>query len=120
MRLGGQQCRLQPGSLAHSLYGRDVIIERHRHRYEFNNQYRELLASRGLRLSGMSMDGKLVEVVEIAEHPWFLGCQFHPEFTSTPRDGHPLFTGYVRAARTYQQHQGEHPATPAAVAHADA
>jgi len=117
MRLGGQKCRLVPGTLAHSLYGRDVITERHRHRYEFNNRYREVLESHGLVLSGTSMDGKLVEVVEIASHPWFFACQFHPEFTSTPRDGHPLFTGFVRAALacqagTLQPH--------AAVAEADA
>jgi CTP synthase len=102
MRLGGQKCRLQPGTLAHRLYGRDVITERHRHRYEFNNRYREELSSHGLVLSGTSLDGRLVEVVEVAAHPWFFACQFHPEFTSTPRDGHPLFSGFVRAALAYQ------------------
>jgi len=102
MRLGGQKCRLLPGTLAHRTYGRDVITERHRHRYEFNNRYREALESHGLVLSGTSLDGSLVEVVEIATHPWFFACQFHPEFTSTPRDGHPLFTGFVKAARAYQ------------------
>ncbi len=98
MRLGSQQCRLQQDSLAFSLYQKDVITERHRHRYEFNNQYIEKLEAHGLRFSGKSIDGRLVEVVEIAEHPWFLACQFHPEFTSTPRKGHPLFSGFVKAA----------------------
>jgi CTP synthase len=101
MRLGGQQCRLQPDTLAHRLYGKDVIVERHRHRYEFNNHYRDALQEAGLTLSGMSMDATLVEVIELADHPWFLACQFHPEFTSTPRYGHPLFSGFVRAARDY-------------------
>jgi CTP synthase len=113
MRLGGQQCRLEPGSLAHHLYGKDVIEERHRHRYEFNNQYREQLAAKGLLLSGVSIDGNLVEVVEIATHPWFFACQFHPEFTSSPRDGHPLFTGFIEAARAYRSGQLE--VEPAAV-----
>jgi CTP synthase len=103
MRLGGQKCRLVPGSLAHSLYHKDVIVERHRHRYEFNNHYRQLLEEQGLYMAGVSMDGKLVEVIEVRDHPWFLGCQFHPEFTSTPRDGHPLFSGYIEAAFAYRQ-----------------
>ena len=98
MRLGGQACRLVPGTLAHAMYGKDVITERHRHRYEFNNSYRATLQEAGLTLSGTSLDGNLVEMVEIADHPWFLACQFHPEFTSTPRDGHPLFIGFVQAA----------------------
>jgi len=98
MRLGGQQCRLQPDSLAFQLYQKDVIIERHRHRYEFNNQYFDKLEQAGMRFSGKSIDGRLVEVIEIPEHPWFLACQFHPEFTSTPRKGHPLFSGFVVAA----------------------
>jgi CTP synthase len=119
MRLGGQRCQLQPGSLAHQVYGRDSIVERHRHRYEFNNVYREQLAQKGLLMSGMSIDGELVEVVEIPGHPWFLACQFHPEFTSTPRDGHPLFTGFVKAARAYhERHSAAELA--AAVARADA
>ena len=103
MRLGGQECRLGSGSLAQRLYGKDVILERHRHRYEFNNRYLETLEQAGLRVAGRSMDGNLVEMVEIDDHPWFVACQFHPEFTSTPRDGHPLFTGFVRAARTYHE-----------------
>ncbi len=98
MRLGGQSCRLRADSLARRLYGKDVIVERHRHRYEFNNQYLLPLEDKGLLFSGMSLDGRLVEMVEQPDHPWFLACQFHPEFTSTPRDGHPLFSGFIRAA----------------------
>jgi CTP synthase len=103
MRLGGQQCQLQLGSLAFALYQKDVIMERHRHRYEFNNQYIERLEKAGMQFSGKSIDGRLVEVVEIPEHPWFLACQFHPEFTSTPRQGHPLFSGFVKAAAQYKK-----------------
>jgi CTP synthase len=102
MRLGGQQCRLKPDSLAYSLYKKDVITERHRHRYEFNNQYYEILEKAGLRFSGKSIDGRLVEMIEIPSHPWFLACQFHPEFTSTPRKGHPLFSGFVKAAAQHK------------------
>jgi len=98
MRLGGQNCRLEPGSLARRIYGRAQVRERHRHRYEFNNRYLDVLMDAGMRFSGWSLDGKLVEIVEIPDHPWFIACQFHPEFTSTPRDGHPLFTGFVQAA----------------------
>ncbi len=98
MRLGGQQCRLQSDSLAFRLYQKDVITERHRHRYEFNSQYLKKLEQAGMRFSGKSIDGRLVEVIEIPDHPWFLACQFHPEFTSTPRKGHPLFSGFVVAA----------------------
>ena len=104
MRLGAQECRLKAGSLARELYGQDVIRERHRHRYEFNNRYRQAFEDLGLVIAGKSMDDLLVEMVElpIAQHPWFLACQFHPEFTSTPRDGHPLFAGFVRAAREFK------------------
>ena len=98
MRLGGQDCMIKADSLIHDLYDRDVIHERHRHRYEFNNAYRDQLEQAGLVLSGTSTDGELVEVVELADHPWFVGCQFHPEFTSSPRDGHPLFKGFILAA----------------------
>ncbi len=98
MRLGAQKCRLEPDSLAYSLYQKDVITERHRHRYEFNNNYIETLEKTGMIFSGKSMDGRLVEFIELADHPWFLACQFHPEFTSTPRKGHPLFSGFVEAA----------------------
>ncbi|HEY5718765.1 MAG TPA: CTP synthase, partial [Gammaproteobacteria bacterium] len=103
MRLGGQACRLKGESLARRLYGKDVIVERHRHRYEFNNQYLLPLEDKGLVFSGMSLDGRLVEIVELPNHPWFLACQFHPEFTSTPRDGHPLFSGFIRAALQTRQ-----------------
>jgi CTP synthase len=101
MRLGSQKSQLQQGSLAHKVYGADVISERHRHRYEFNNAYREILQSNGLRLSATSADGELIEMVELPEsvHPWFIACQFHPEFTSTPRDGHPLFANFIKAAK---------------------
>jgi len=97
MRLGGQTCKLVPGTLAQRVYGKDEIVERHRHRYEFNNAYREVLERAGLTISGTSVDGNLVEMVEINDHPWFVACQFHPEFTSTPRDGHPLFKGFIEA-----------------------
>ncbi len=106
MRLGGQKCRLEAATLARQLYGKDVITERHRHRYEFNNRYQKTLEAAGLRISGKSIDGRLVEMIELPDHPWFLGCQFHPEFTSTPRGGHPLFAGFVRAACEYRQAQG--------------
>ncbi len=105
MRLGGQECKLKPGSLAATVYGRERVVERHRHRYEYNNHYRKVLEDAGLTISGTSLDDNLVEVVEIGDHPWFLACQFHPEFTSTPRDGHPLFTGFVRAA--IARHDGQ-------------
>ncbi|MFP4208560.1 MAG: CTP synthase [Wenzhouxiangella sp.] len=103
MRLGAQRCCLVSDTLARKLYGRDEVLERHRHRYEFNNGYRDRLVEHGLRLAGFSADGTLVEIVELPGHPWFLGCQFHPEFTSTPRDGHPLFTGFIRAALARRQ-----------------
>lgn len=103
MRLGGQECQLLEGSLSKSLYGKEKITERHRHRYEFNNVYREKLEETGMRIAGRSLDGELVEMIEIPEHPWFVACQFHPEFTSTPRDGHPLFTGFIKAARKQKE-----------------
>ncbi|QQZ27583.1 CTP synthase [Thiothrix subterranea] len=103
MRLGGQPCVLQEGSLARTTYGAAQIVERHRHRYEFNNHYRETLAKHGLILSGTSIDGNLIEMIELQDHPWFLACQFHPEFTSRPRQGHPLFSGFVSAARRYHE-----------------
>jgi CTP synthase len=101
MRLGAQEAKLVPGSRVHSLYGKESIFERHRHRYEFNNHYLDELAAAGLTFSGFSADG-LVEFIELRSHPWFVASQFHPEFTSTPRDGHPLFTGFVRAAREFR------------------
>jgi CTP synthase len=103
MRLGSQKCRLLSDSLVSTLYQKDVITERHRHRYEFNNHYQADFEGKGLRFSGKSIDGRLVEVIEIPKHPWFLACQFHPEFTSTPRKGHPLFSGFIRAAVQHQQ-----------------
>ena len=103
MRLGGQQCKLLDGSLAQRIYNAPLIRERHRHRYEFNNTYREQLEKSGLRVSGVSIDEQLVEVVEVPDHPWFIACQFHPEFTSTPRRGHPLFTGFISAALAHQE-----------------
>jgi CTP synthase len=101
MRLGAQDCTLHPGTLAHQLYGQPTIRERHRHRYEFNNNYMSRLEEHGMQFSGRSPDD-LVEIVEIPSHPWFLACQFHPEFTSNPRDGHPLFASFIRAARAYR------------------
>ena len=98
MRLGAQKCLLEPGSITQQCYSSKEIFERHRHRYEFNNNYLELLSDAGLNFVGKSSDGMLVEVVEIEEHPWFVGCQFHPEFTSSPIEGHPLFTGFINAA----------------------
>ncbi len=98
MRLGAQECRLVPGSNARNIYGADVIVERHRHRYEVNNNYVDQLQKAGLKIGGWSADDTLVEMVEIPDHPWFVACQFHPEFTSTPRDGHRLFTAFVKAA----------------------
>ncbi len=105
MRLGEQECKLLPGSLVRELYGKDVIAERHRHRYEFNNTFMATLQNAGLSFTGTSVDETLMEVVEIKDHPWFVGCQFHPEFTSTPRSGHPLFSGFVQAARRYHDKQ---------------
>ncbi|MDX5373175.1 MAG: CTP synthase [Pseudomonadaceae bacterium] len=98
MRLGAQDCQLMSGSTVRECYGKDVIVERHRHRYEVNNNLLPQLEAAGLKISGRSADGALVEVVEAPDHPWFVACQFHPEFTSTPRDGHPLFSGFVKAA----------------------
>ena len=100
MRLGAQKSILAKDSLVNSIYESDSITERHRHRYEFNNAYRDILQTNGLQLSATSEDGKLIEMVELSQdqHPWFVACQFHPEFTSTPRDGHPLFAKFVKAA----------------------
>ena len=105
MRLGGQTCNIVQGTLAHKVYAADSIVERHRHRYEFNNTYEDQLVSAGLVISGKSTDNNLVEMVELKDHPWFLACQFHPEFTSTPRDGHPLFSDFIRAAL---EHRNRH------------
>jgi len=105
MRLGSQECLLSGNSLTSSLYGQNTIFERHRHRYEVNNYYVEQIESAGLNIAGKSKDKNLVEVIEINEHPWFVGCQFHPEFTSNPRDGHPLFNGFVEAANNQKQNR---------------
>jgi CTP synthase len=98
MRLGAQLCHLKPGTLAWQLYSKETIMERHRHRYEVNNDYVKQLEDAGLIISGRSIDDLLVEMIELPDHPWYIGCQFHPEFTSTPRDGHPLFVSFVNAA----------------------
>jgi CTP synthase len=119
MRLGGQTCKLVPDTLARRVYGKDEIVERHRHRYEFNNAYREVLQRAGMTIAGTSVDGNLVEMVEIADHPWFVACQFHPEFTSTPRDGHPLFTGFIEAAIGHRASRQTSTAQPS-LARADA
>ena len=101
MRLGEQVCVLNQGCLAEQVYGDSIIRERHRHRYEVNNRYLDQLTANGLVVAGKSEDGELVEMIELQDHPWFLACQFHPEFTSSPRDGHPLFTGFVEAGLAY-------------------
>ena len=106
MRLGLQEQRIKPGTKAHAIYGRDVVAERHRHRYEFNNRYRTQLEDAGLVISAKSMDDLLVEMVELPQHPWFIACQAHPEFQSTPRSGHPLFIGFIRAARERKANEG--------------
>ena len=111
MRLGAQQCKLKSGSLVEKLYRQSTIIERHRHRYEVNNTLIQKLENKGLLIAGKSLDDNLVEIIEIPAHPWFIGCQFHPEFISKPRGGHPLFNGFVRAALDYRKpspaHAGE-------------
>jgi CTP synthase len=98
MRLGAYPARLRPGSLAAAVYGAEEISERHRHRYEVNNAYRDVLVEHGMRFSGLSPDGNLVEMVELPDHPYFLGCQFHPELKSRPTRPHPLFAAFVGAA----------------------
>jgi CTP synthase len=107
MRLGAQTCKLVPGTLTRRAYGQEEIHERHRHRYEFNNNYLQRLQDAGLVISGLSVDNELVEMVELADHPWFIGCQFHPEFTSQPREGHPLFTSFINAAVEYHRNKSE-------------
>ncbi len=103
MRLGGQRCELAADSLAARIYAVESVIERHRHRYEVNNTYRAALVEKGLLISGTSPDKALVEIIELPDHPWFVGVQFHPEFTSTPRDGHPLFTSFIQAALRHRR-----------------
>ena len=107
MRLGAQQCMLEEGSNIARIYGANTIAERHRHRYEFNNTFMQQLEAKGLKFSGRSVDGNLVEVIKVPDHPWFVACQFHPEFTSTPRKGHPLFTDYIKAACKHRDERGQ-------------
>jgi CTP synthase len=103
MRLGAQTCKLVPGTHTRRAYGSEEIYERHRHRYEFNNNYLQKLQDAGLVISGLSVDNELVEMIELSDHPWFIGCQFHPEFTSKPREGHPLFNSFINAAVAYRK-----------------
>jgi CTP synthase len=105
MRLGAQPCQLMVGSKAAQLYGAFVIHERHRHRYEFNNDYRQQFEEAGFLLSGTSPDGKLVEVIELKDHPFFVASQFHPEFQSKPNAPHPLFKGFIAATHVYMHHK---------------
>jgi len=103
MRLGAWPCTVENKSFAYDAYGQKEISERHRHRYEFNNSYKKKLTDKGLRITGASPDGRLAEIVEIKDHPWFLGCQFHPEFKSRPTKPHPLFRKFIEAALRYAQ-----------------
>ncbi|WP_342221311.1 CTP synthase [Candidatus Fukatsuia endosymbiont of Tuberolachnus salignus] len=103
MRVGGQQCHLIEGSKVRQMYAATIITERHRHRYEVNNMLLQKIEEAGLSVAGRSADNKLLEIIELPNHPWFVACQFHPEFTSTPRDGHPLFAGFIKAASDYQK-----------------
>jgi CTP synthase len=105
MRLGAWPCKLEPGSFAHKAYGTLEISERHRHRYEFNREYEETLTRAGFRITGRTPDGVYVEIVEVPDHPWFLGCQFHPEFKSKPLAPHPLFAAFIRAALENRHHR---------------
>lgn len=98
MRLGEYECRVKKDSFSGRAYGREVVYERHRHRYEFNNTYREILEEAGLRIAGIYPEKDLVEIIEIPDHPWFVATQFHPEFSSKPRLPHPLFRDFIRAA----------------------
>lgn len=108
MRLGGQECLLKPQTLARKIYGADKIVERHRHRYEVNTEFIPQLEQAGLKVSGLSAGENLCEMIELPQsrHPWFVACQFHPEFTSTPRNGHPLFNSYVQAAISFADKSG--------------
>ena len=108
MRLGAWPCKLEPGTLAQKIYGQVEISERHRHRYEFNREYEEPMTAGGLKISGSTPDGTYVEIVEIPEHPFFIGCQFHPEFKSKPLEPHPLFRSFVGASYEHAQKRKEH------------
>jgi CTP synthase len=112
MRLGAYPCVLAEGSLAREAYGRERIGERHRHRYEFNRSFEQTLTSHGLRITGQSEDGKFVEITELPGHPWFLGCQFHPEFKSKPMEPHPLFVAFTGAAYQHRQKRLASETTP--------
>jgi CTP synthase len=105
MRLGAWPCVLKPGTFAHKAYGMDEISERHRHRYEFNREFEEALTSKGLRITGETANGTYVEICEIEDHPFYLGCQFHPEFKSKPMEPHPLFSAFIAAARKHRAHR---------------
>jgi CTP synthase len=109
MRLGAYECSLKPGTLAARLYGRSLVSERHRHRYEVNNDYRARFEERGFVASGTNEQLGLVEILELEGHPWFLGCQYHPEFQSKPFSPHPLFAGFVRAAIEHRAQKGREP-----------
>lgn len=109
MRLGAWACQLTPGSFAHRAYESLEISERHRHRYEFNREYEEMLVAHGMVLSGTTPDGTYVEIVEVPDHPWFLGCQFHPEFKSKPLSPHPLFRAFIAAAYQYRRSRSAQP-----------
>jgi CTP synthase len=105
MRLGAYPCRLAEGTFARQAYQTDLISERHRHRYEFNREFEEILTSHGLRLAGETPDKIYVEICEIGDHPWYLGCQFHPEFKSKPLEPHPLFRAFIGAAKEHRKHR---------------
>jgi CTP synthase len=109
MRRGAYPCIVREGTLAHRVYGKKSISERHRHRYEFNTRYSKQIEAAGMVLSGTSPDGNLIEIVEIPAHPWFLASQFHPEFKSKPLDAHPIFKGFIRAALARRRERGETP-----------
>ena len=106
MRLGAYACMLEKGTKSFEAYKSEKISERHRHRYEFNNAYRQQLTQKGLMIAGLNPEQDLVEIIELKDHPWFVGCQFHPEFTSTPRDGHPLFSSFIQATLKHKQTTG--------------
>jgi CTP synthase len=105
MRLGAYSCRLENNSMASKAYQKEEISERHRHRYEFNNEFLDRLKEKGMVISGTSPNGELVEIIEISGHPWFLGCQFHPEFKSRPMEPHPLFRDFIEASLKNSQQQ---------------
>jgi CTP synthase len=109
MRLGAQPCTVKRGTLAWRIYGTDTVAERHRHRYEVNNHYVPRLEAAGLTIGAKTKAEDLTEMAELADHPWFFGCQYHPEFTSTPRAGHPLFISYIKAAQEQHRLRGAEP-----------